>query len=208
MYYDQFTYINGILYQSLALATGVIIVVMQLFSGLRLTFIVAFCALLTCIEILGVMWMLNIILGSYPVEMNAVLVVNLVTSLGLAFEFCSHIAMSFSEKEGSRQQRAMKALHEVGSAVVVGIVANKLIAILMLAFAQSTLFRLYYFRMYLVIILIGAFNGLFVLPILLSWIGPPTVSKINHLRTSINSILSMCRTKYWSSSGKTMTTEC
>ena len=71
----------------------------------------------------------------------------------------------------------MKALHDVGSSVVVGIVANKLIAILMLAFASSTLFRLYYFRMYLLIIFIGAFNGLFVLPILLSWIGPPTVSQ-------------------------------
>ena len=182
--------------------------VMQLFSGLRLTLLVAFCSLLNCVEILGVMWMLNIIMGSYPAEINAVLVVNLVTSLGLAFEFCSHIAMSFSEKEGTRQQRAMKALHEVGSAVVVGIVANKLIAILLLAFAQSSLFRLYYFRMYLVIIIIGAFNGLFVLPILLSWIGPPTVSNINYLRTSINSNMSMCRTKYWYLSGTTMTTEC
>ena len=71
----------------------------------------------------------------------------------------------------------MKALHEMGSSVVVGIVANKVIAILMLAFASSTLFRLYYFRIYLLIILIGAFNGLFLLPILLSWIGPPAVSK-------------------------------
>ena len=72
----------------------------------------------------------------------------------------------------------MKALHEMGSSVVVGIVANKLIAILMLAFAASTLFRLYYFRIYLLIIIIGAFNGLFVLPLLLSWVGPPTVSEI------------------------------
>ena len=101
----------------------------------------------------------------------------------------------------------MKALREVGSAVVGGIVANKLIAIIMLAFAQTSLFRVYFFRMYLVSILIGAFNGLFVLPILLSWIGPSTVSNINYLRTSINSNLSMCRTKYWYSSGKTMTTE-
>ena len=95
MYYDQFTYILGILFQNIAVATGAIIVVMQLFSGFRITCLVAFCALLTCTEITGVMWMLNVIMGSYPVEMNAVFVVNLVTSLGLAFEFCSHIAMNF-----------------------------------------------------------------------------------------------------------------
>ncbi len=42
----------------------------------------------------------------------------------------------------------------------------------MLGFAPSNLFKLYYFRMYLLIILIGVFNGLMLLPTLLSWIGP------------------------------------
>ena len=68
----------------------------------------------------------------------------------------------------------MLALLDTGSSIVIGVVANKLIAIIMLAFASSTLFRLYYFRMYLLIIMIGAFNGLFLLPVILSWIGPPT----------------------------------
>ena len=68
----------------------------------------------------------------------------------------------------------MKALHETGSSIVVGVVVNKLIAIFLIIFAASTLFHLYYFRMYLLIIIIGAFNGLFLLPVMLSWIGPPT----------------------------------
>jgi len=68
----------------------------------------------------------------------------------------------------------MKALNDMGSSVIVGIASTKVIGILVLAFAPSTLFRLYYFRMYLLIILVGAFNGLCLLPVLLSWIGPPT----------------------------------
>ena len=84
------------------MATGTIIVIMQLFSGFRLTLITAFCALLTFIELMGAIWMFNVLMGGYAIEMNAVLVVNLVTSLGLAFEFCSHIAMNFAGQEGTR----------------------------------------------------------------------------------------------------------
>lgn len=68
----------------------------------------------------------------------------------------------------------MKAMNNMGSSVVVGIASTKLLGILVLAFAPSTLFQLYYFRMYLFIIILGVFNGLCFLPVMLSWIGPPT----------------------------------
>jgi hypothetical protein len=60
----------------------------------------------------------------------------------------------------------------MGSSVIVGIASTKFIGVLVLAFAPSTLFRLYYFRMYMFIIIIGVFNGLMFLPIVLSFIGP------------------------------------
>lgn len=46
-------------------------------------------------ELMGFMWLLNEVLGGYPVEQNAVFVVNLVTSLGFGVEFCNHIGMNF-----------------------------------------------------------------------------------------------------------------
>ena len=66
----------------------------------------------------------------------------------------------------------MKAMSSMGSSVVVGIGSTKLIGVFILAFAPSTLFKLYYFRMYLFIIIIGVFNGLMFLPVVLSLIGP------------------------------------
>lgn len=54
----------------------------------------------------------------------------------------------------------------------IGIGLTKFVGVLVLSLAQSTLFRLYYFRMYLGIILLGMFNGLAVLPIALYWFGP------------------------------------
>ena len=123
-------------------------------------------------ELMGCMWMLNELLGGYPVEHNAVFVVNLVTSLGFGVEFCNHIGMNFMRQTGTREQRAKKALSEMGASVLVGIATTKFIGVIVLAFAPSTLFQLYYFRMYLFIIVFGVFNGLVFLPTLLSLIGP------------------------------------
>jgi Niemann-Pick C1 protein len=62
----------------------------------------------------------------------------------------------------------------MGSSVLVGITFTKFVGVIVLAFAKSTLFKLYYFRMYLFIIILGAFNGLLLLPTMLSMFGPKT----------------------------------
>jgi Niemann-Pick C1 protein len=69
----------------------------------------------------------------------------------------------------------MKAMNAMGSSVMTGIATTKLLGVSILAFAPSTIFKLYYFRMYFFIIILGVFNGLMFLPIILSWFGPATV---------------------------------
>jgi hypothetical protein len=80
---------------------------------------------------------------------------------------------------GTRIERATAALVEMGSCVVTGITITKLVGVMVLAWAPSQLFRLYYFRMYAGIIACGAFHGLMFLPVLLSLIGPE--SKVKHV---------------------------
>ena len=60
----------------------------------------------------------------------------------------------------------------MGSSILVGIGSTKFIGVIVLAFAPSTLFQLYYFRIYLCIIILGLFNGLMLIPLLLSRFGP------------------------------------
>jgi Niemann-Pick C1 protein len=146
----------------------------QVLSSIQISCFISLCVFLTFFELMGCMWMLNEVIGGYPIEHNAVFVVNLVTSLGFGVEFCNHIGMNFMRQTGTRQERAKKALSTMGSSVLVGIATTKFIGVIVLAFAPSTLFRLYYFRMYLFIIIFGAFNGLMFLPTILSLVGPET----------------------------------
>lgn len=73
---------------------------------------------------------------------------------------------------GTQNQKLQKTLENTGSSVFIGIGLTKFVGVLVLGLAKSTLFRLYYFRMYLGIVLLGLFNGLVLLPILLHRWGP------------------------------------
>lgn len=84
---------------------------MQVLSNLKIALLIGLSVFLVFFQLMGCMWMLNIVVGGYPAEINAVLVVNLVTSLGFGVEFCNHIGMNFMRQRGTRQERAMKAMN-------------------------------------------------------------------------------------------------
>ncbi|RLN06534.1 hypothetical protein BBJ28_00025346, partial [Nothophytophthora sp. Chile5] len=181
VFYEQYTYIQGVALQSVLLALsaifGALFVLMD--RSLRLTLVVTLCVLSLAVSQLGFLFVWNLLAGpGAETSINAVSVVNLLACVGLGVEFCVHTAhqFAFSQRHHlgtSADDHTRHALTSVGASIVSGITLTKFCGIGVLAFAPSMLFRVYFFRMYLGIVVLGCFHGLMLLPVLLSLFGQP-----------------------------------
>uniref|UniRef100_G3PDG6 SSD domain-containing protein n=1 Tax=Gasterosteus aculeatus aculeatus TaxID=481459 RepID=G3PDG6_GASAC len=108
----------------------------------------------------------------WGIHYNAVALINLVTAVGISVEFVSHMTRSFAlSTKPTRVERAMEATATMGSAVFAGVAMTNLPGILVLAFAKAQLIQIFFFRLNLVITLLGMAHGLVFLPVLLSYFG-------------------------------------
>ncbi|OCF34304.1 niemann-Pick C1 protein [Kwoniella heveanensis BCC8398] len=176
VFFDQYEHIVSTAFQVISLALLAILCITSLLLGSwRTGATVTFTCALAVTNVMGIM-------GYWGISLNAISLVNLVISLGIAVEFCSHIARAFMgagsglpvDKEvgkRERDERAWTALVDVGPSVFSGITMTKLIGISVLALTRSKLLEVYYFRMWLSLILSGALHGLVLLPVLLSYTG-------------------------------------
>jgi len=89
-------------------------------------------------------------------------------------------------EEGTNDERVDKALSLMGSNVIVGIACTKFIGVVVLDFASVYIFKIYYFRMYLSIILIATFDGLMVMPMILRWCGPKRTKYVYKRKMSMS----------------------
>lgn len=224
VFYEQYDFIRGVAMSNVLCAIGAVFLASFVVSHPSVAGMTSLLVSSAVITLCGWVWLFNPhgergdgANEKFGVDLNAVSVVNLITSVGLSVEFMIHIAAAFvsatkTVKQGIKRaevnaklkplqldaflihgepvklpavnddvlksptnmQIARSALVEMGASVVTGITLTKFVGVVILAWAPSELFRLYYFRMYLGIVVVGAFHGLALLPVLLATFGLPT----------------------------------
>ncbi|KAK5653323.1 hypothetical protein OQA88_9014 [Cercophora sp. LCS_1] len=176
VFFDQYASIVSLTATLLGSAVAIIFVVSTVLLGSVLTAaVVTATVIMTIVDIIGAMAVMG-------VSLNAVSLVNLIICVGIAVEFCAHIARAFmfpsrtfmeraKNRFRGRDARAWTALTNVGGSVFSGITVTKILGVTVLAFTRSKIFEIYYFRVWVALVVFAASHALVFLPVVLSIAG-------------------------------------
>ena len=186
--WEQYKNFDADLLVSVGSALGAIFLIIFLFSGnLCSSLLVLSMMGLVDLNLVGLIWY-------WDLELNVITMVNLIVAIGLAVDYSAHIAHSynFSAPDPScktnRERRVSKvrgAFTKIGTSVFHGAFSTFL-AIVTISASSSYVFRAF-FKQWFGIIVFGMLHAFFLLPVLLSLIGPLKRSDRNPAKASTKS---------------------
>ena len=164
IYFEQYVVITDEVIRNLLCAAGTVALVTALFCTHPLIAILIVLGLFVlAVQLFGMMYFWN-------VSLNSISMLNLVMAIGFSVDYSAHFAHAFSTSNKHKvDDRILDALSTVGWSILMGGLSTFL-GILALAFSSSDIFQIF-FRMFLGIAVFGLFDGLVLLPVLVSLLG-------------------------------------
>ena len=100
---------------------------------------------------------------------------NLIIAIGLCVDYSAHVTHRYLGESGTKDERLVSTLTNIGPAVFNGGLSTFL-AFILLASSKSHVF-ITFFKIFFLVVSFGLFHGLFFLPVLLSLVGPECKSR-------------------------------
>jgi len=160
----SFKVVGQELLQNVSLSLVAVLVVITLLIGhIGMSMLVFLSSVLTIVEVLG----MTAIIG---LAVDTVVVILVVLAIGISVDYSVHIAYGFMNTKGTRVERISTVLGDVGVPVLNGAVSTFL-AVVLQSLSKSYVFVVVFYE-FLFAVVFAALNGLILLPIILSLIGP------------------------------------
>merc|ERR1719321_114810 len=156
LYWEEVGIVGEELWRNIIICAVVITaMVFMLIPKPRIACCVCACIVLSILEVVG-------FCHYWDISISGVSSIYILVCIGLAVDYSAHIAHMFKESAGSSKERAKQALVRIGPAVIQAIIST-LLAVIVIGFSQSYVFRIFFKAFFLVTTIAGA-HGLWLLP--------------------------------------------
>ncbi|XP_045500079.1 NPC intracellular cholesterol transporter 1 homolog 1b-like, partial [Colias croceus] len=164
VYFTQYLTVWEDTFSSLAYCVLGALLINIVVTGFNFTITLAtiFTCIMVVVDMMGIMYMWNI-------QLNAVSCVNLIVSIGITVEFCSHLAYAYATSSRPANERVADAIKKVGAIIITGITFTN-IPIVVLAFSYTEIIEIFFFRMLFTMVILGCLHGMVFFPVLLSYL--------------------------------------
>jgi len=133
-------------------------------KGMQGSFLMTIAIASTIFTLLGFM-------GLADIPMSAIPALTVIASMGICVDLTALVTLFFCSSPGTRDERIKAALDSVFIPTLDSCTST-IMGCLALAFSQVPLFVKFFFVMYVLVAVIGALNGLILLPVMLTVLGP------------------------------------